>query len=83
MTGILDQPVRVDREGERLYFFNGRVSVDMNGSEAERKLVLEFLAQAQEMAMALLEKCETHDERPESLCQCSGCKVLRDSGVLP
>lgn len=65
MTTILDRPVRVDERGERLYFnVPGEVCVDVcSGREEDRKTVLAFLAQAQEMAWAL---------RPLVNAQCEG-----------
>lgn len=53
MTDLLSTSVRVDREAERLYFFDGAVSVDVNGDAEKRKAVLAFLAQAQAMARQL------------------------------
>ena len=82
-SGVLDQPVRVDREGERLYFCNGRVSVDLNGSEAERKQVLEFLAQAQQMAKVLKEVREALEDDVLDARTIGKAvdKVLREAGV--
>lgn len=86
MTGVLDVPVRVDRHGERIYFFDGRVSVDMNGSEAERMVVLEFLAQSQAMASLLVSDLErwadVEDDEKVPPEVADKRKVLREAGLL-
>lgn len=49
MTTILDQPAKVDREGERLYFYApGEVCVDIcSGRPEDRKRVMALLEHSQ------------------------------------
>jgi hypothetical protein len=75
---ILDYPIRVDRESERIYFFDGRVSVDMNGSETERRQVLEFLARTTSMARFIKTVVGGHGW--DVPCACDGCDILRAAG---
>lgn len=81
MTSILDQPVRVDRDGERLYFYApGEVCVDIcSGTPEDRKRVMALLEHVQEAFRVLSEMHEDYDGEPWAEAV---EKVLQDAGVI-
>lgn len=84
---ILDQPIRVDREAERISVFGGSVSIDFNGNEEKRREAMRFYEQAPAAFRLLLEMHAVEGlpqtaEYRRSLTEQRDA-VLRDAGVLP
>lgn len=86
MTGpdILNNPVRVDLRGERLYFnVPGEVCVDVcSGLPEDRARVLALLAQVQRMAALLHVKVTDAVGCEEPGWTREAEKMLRDAGVM-
>jgi len=94
---ILDYPIRVDREAERISTHNGGASIDFNGNEAQRREAMRFYEQAPRAMRLLLglaevvcelstglDTCAVHGVPPDEQCpSCQSKSVLRDAWVLP
>ena len=78
---ILDQPIRVDHEAERISVFNGGASLDVNGNEQLRREAMRFYEQWPRAARLLQRIAE--DKRTPVELVASAEAVLRDAGVLP
>lgn len=78
---ILDYPIRVDREAERIITHNGNVTLDFNGNEQLRREAMRFYGQAPEAFRCLLDFYKNYEmgTGPDSRME----SILRDAGVLP
>lgn len=81
---ILDLPIRVDREAERISVFNGGASLDFNGNEEKRREAMCFYEQAPKMADLLKRLDSSNGFDATSTAYIVAVRtVLRDAGVLP
>lgn len=80
---ILDYPIRVDHEAERITTHNGGASLDFNGNEAQRREAMRFYEQAPKMA-ALLKRLDSANGFDATSTAFMGAvrNALRDAGVL-
>lgn len=78
---IIDYPIRVDREAERISVFNGGASLDFNGNEAQRREAMRFYEQAPEAFRCLLDFYKNYEmgAGPDARMEA----ILRDAGVMP
>lgn len=78
---LLNHPIRVDREAERISVFNGGASLDFNGNEALRREALRFYEQAPAAFRLLLDFYKNYELGAGPDAQMAA--VLRDAGVIP
>lgn len=94
---ILDYPIRVDNEAERIITHNGGATLDFNGNEVQRREAMRLFGQIERFARIALDAaevvCEDRASSADASCerlvfdaQCGPCRarsVPRNAGVLP
>lgn len=68
MNRLLDVPWVVNEGSERISTHGGLATIDFNGSVTERRETMRLVAQAQEMAKALMPLANTQCERGRTDC---------------